>query len=83
MVESARQEMAYFDEVGFDLVKISVKASIVPLMVEAYRMLSEATDHPLHLGVTEAGPPRRGWSRPRPESPRSCWRASATPSATR
>ena len=56
MVESAQQEMAYFDEVGFDQYKISVKASNVPLMVEAYRQLSEVTDAPLHLGVTEAGP---------------------------
>ncbi len=60
MVESAQQELAYFDEVGFDQVKISVKASSVPLMVEAYRQLSEVTDHPLHLGVTEAGPPPAG-----------------------
>jgi len=60
MVESAQQEIAYFDEVGFDLIKISVKASSVPLMVEAYRQLSEVTDHPLHLGVTEAGPPPAG-----------------------
>jgi (E)-4-hydroxy-3-methylbut-2-enyl-diphosphate synthase len=60
MVESALQELAYFQEVDFDLVKISVKASSVPLMVEAYRQLSEATDHPLHLGVTEAGPPPAG-----------------------
>ncbi len=60
MVESARQELAYFDEIGFDLVKISVKASNVPLMIEAYRQLSEITDHPLHLGVTEAGPPPAG-----------------------
>ncbi|HSL74502.1 MAG TPA: flavodoxin-dependent (E)-4-hydroxy-3-methylbut-2-enyl-diphosphate synthase [Ilumatobacteraceae bacterium] len=60
MVESAQQEMAYFDEVGFDMIKISVKASSVPLMVEAYRQLSEVTDHPLHLGVTEAGPPPAG-----------------------
>jgi (E)-4-hydroxy-3-methylbut-2-enyl-diphosphate synthase len=60
MVESAMIELAYFEEVGFDLVKISVKASSVPLMVEAYRQLSEATDHPLHLGVTEAGPPPAG-----------------------
>jgi len=60
MVESAQIEMAYFDEVGFDQIKISVKASSVPLMVEAYRQLSEATDHPLHLGVTEAGPPPAG-----------------------
>src|SRR5215211_1057045 len=60
MVASAQQEIAYFDEVGFDLIKISVKASSVPLMVEAYRQLSEVTDHPLHLGVTEAGPPPAG-----------------------
>jgi (E)-4-hydroxy-3-methylbut-2-enyl-diphosphate synthase len=60
MVESAMTEIAYFDEVGFDQIKISVKASSVPLMVDAYRMLSEATDHPLHLGVTEAGPPPAG-----------------------
>ncbi len=60
MVESAQQEIAYFDEVGFTDIKISVKASSVPLMVEAYRQLSEVTDHPLHLGVTEAGPPPAG-----------------------
>ncbi|HMS12806.1 MAG: flavodoxin-dependent (E)-4-hydroxy-3-methylbut-2-enyl-diphosphate synthase [Microthrixaceae bacterium] len=60
MVESAMTELAYFDEVGFDNVKISVKASNVPLMIEAYRQLSEATDHPLHLGVTEAGPGTSG-----------------------
>ncbi len=56
MVESALTEIGYFSEVDFDLIKISVKASNVPLMVEAYRQLAEVTDHPLHLGVTEAGP---------------------------
>ena len=60
MVESALQEIAYFDEVGFTDIKISVKASSVPLMIAAYRQLSEVTDHPLHLGVTEAGPPPAG-----------------------
>jgi (E)-4-hydroxy-3-methylbut-2-enyl-diphosphate synthase len=60
MVESALQEMAYFREVDFEDMKISVKASSVPLMVEAYRQLSEVTDVPLHLGVTEAGPPPAG-----------------------
>ena len=60
MVESALQEIAYFDEVGFGDIKISVKASNVPLMVEAYRMLADTVDHPLHLGVTEAGPPPMG-----------------------
>jgi (E)-4-hydroxy-3-methylbut-2-enyl-diphosphate synthase len=60
MVESAELELAYFREVGFDDVKISVKASSVPLMIEAYRMLADTVDHPLHLGVTEAGPPPGG-----------------------
>ena len=60
MVESARRELGYFADVGFNLVKISVKASSVPLMIEAYRQLAEVTDHPLHLGVTEAGPPPAG-----------------------
>jgi (E)-4-hydroxy-3-methylbut-2-enyl-diphosphate synthase len=64
MVESARHELAFFREVGFDDVKISVKASSVPLMVEAYRMMADdpffldddGASVPLHLGVTEAGP---------------------------
>ncbi|MFN8022825.1 MAG: flavodoxin-dependent (E)-4-hydroxy-3-methylbut-2-enyl-diphosphate synthase [Acidimicrobiales bacterium] len=60
MVESALQEIAYFEDVDFHDYKISVKASSVPLMVEAYRQLSAATDAPLHLGVTEAGPPPAG-----------------------
>lgn len=60
LVESAQIELGLFAEVGFDDVKISVKASNVQLMIEAYRQLSEVTDHPLHLGVTEAGPPPGG-----------------------
>ena len=60
MVESAQRELAWLDEVGFQDVKISVKASSVPLMIEAYRLLAETVDHPLHLGVTEAGPPPQG-----------------------
>src|SRR5262245_5622246 len=60
LVASAQRELAYFAEVGFDDVKISVKSSNVALMVDAYRMLSEVVDFPLHLGVTEAGPPPAG-----------------------
>ncbi len=60
MVESAQRELAYFGEVGFDDVKISVKASNVALMIDAYRLLADTVDHPLHLGVTEAGPPPAG-----------------------
>ncbi|MFO7590265.1 MAG: flavodoxin-dependent (E)-4-hydroxy-3-methylbut-2-enyl-diphosphate synthase, partial [Acidimicrobiia bacterium] len=60
LVESAVKELAYFREVDFEDVKISVKASNVALMIDAYRLLSETVDHPLHLGVTEAGPPPAG-----------------------
>ena len=60
MVESAQRELAYFAEVGFDDVKISVKASNVALMIDAYRLLADTVDFPLHLGVTEAGPPPAG-----------------------
>ena len=56
LVESARLELAYFQEVGFDDVKISVKASSVATMIAAYRLASETFDYQLHLGVTEAGP---------------------------
>ncbi|HVN51287.1 MAG TPA: flavodoxin-dependent (E)-4-hydroxy-3-methylbut-2-enyl-diphosphate synthase, partial [Acidimicrobiales bacterium] len=60
LVESAKMEIAFFDEVDFHDVKISVKASSVALMIAAYRLASETFDHPLHLGVTEAGPPPAG-----------------------
>jgi (E)-4-hydroxy-3-methylbut-2-enyl-diphosphate synthase len=60
LVESATNEIAYFAEVDFHDIKISVKASNVALMIEAYRLASETFDHPLHLGVTEAGPPPAG-----------------------
>ncbi len=60
LVESARMELAYFEEVDFADVKISVKASSVALMIAAYRLASETFEHPLHLGVTEAGPPPAG-----------------------
>src|ERR1700722_16591903 len=60
LVESARMEIGYFEEVDFHDVKISVKASSVPVMIEAYRLASETFAHPLHLGVTEAGPPPAG-----------------------
>ncbi len=56
LVESARLELAYFDEVDFHDVKISVKASSVATMIGAYRLAAETFDYPLHLGVTEAGP---------------------------
>lgn len=60
LVESAKVEVRYLEEVDFEDIKISVKHSHVPSMIESYRLLSEAVDYPLHLGVTEAGPPPSG-----------------------
>ncbi len=60
LVASAVRELDYFREVDFEDVKISVKASNVPVMIDAYRLLADTVDHPLHLGVTEAGPPPAG-----------------------
>src|SRR4051812_32067642 len=99
MVESAQLEMAYFEEGDFDLIKISVKASSVPLMVGAYRRLADVTDPPPHPGAPQRGqahppppaqrapawapPPGPGGERPPPVSPRCCWKGSATPPGTR
>ena len=60
LVESALGEIRLLEDAGFDDIKISVKHSSVPAMVESYRLLADRTDHPLHLGVTEAGPPPAG-----------------------
>tara|TARA_B000000475_G_scaffold50739_1_gene39403 strand:+ start:5890 stop:7110 length:1221 start_codon:yes stop_codon:yes gene_type:complete len=56
LVESALLEARYLEDVGFHNIKISVKHSNVPLMIESYRLLAEKVEYPLHLGVTEAGP---------------------------
>jgi (E)-4-hydroxy-3-methylbut-2-enyl-diphosphate synthase len=60
MVESALHHAALLEEHDFREYKISVKASDVFLTVAAYQALAEATDAPLHLGVTEAGALRAG-----------------------
>jgi (E)-4-hydroxy-3-methylbut-2-enyl-diphosphate synthase len=56
LVQSAQKEIRYLEEVDFFDIKISVKHSNVPSMVESYRLLAERVAYPLHLGVTEAGP---------------------------
>ena len=55
MVASAVRHIRRIEDMGFDQIKVSVKSSHVPTMIEAYRGLSRAVDYPLHLGVTEAG----------------------------
>lgn len=55
MVESALRHAALLQDLDFHDIKISIKASDVPRTLEAYRLLSQQTDLPLHVGVTEAG----------------------------
>ena len=60
LVESALSEARLFEQVGFPDVAISVKHHDVVTTIEAYRLLSQRCDYPLHLGVTEAGPTLQG-----------------------
>lgn len=60
MVESALGHIRLLEEEGYDKIKVSLKASHVPLMLKAYRQMSETVDYPLHVGVTEAGTVRSG-----------------------
>ncbi|NMA68157.1 MAG: flavodoxin-dependent (E)-4-hydroxy-3-methylbut-2-enyl-diphosphate synthase, partial [Desulfitobacterium sp.] len=55
MVESAIGHIRLLEEEGYDRIKVSLKASHVPLMLDAYRKISSTVDYPLHVGVTEAG----------------------------
>jgi (E)-4-hydroxy-3-methylbut-2-enyl-diphosphate synthase len=60
MVESARRHVRILEDEGFEDIVLSLKASHVPLMIDAYRLAAQQFDYPLHLGVTEAGTPRAG-----------------------
>jgi (E)-4-hydroxy-3-methylbut-2-enyl-diphosphate synthase len=60
LVESALNEARLLEEVDFYDIKISVKHSDPWVMIQTYRLLAESCDYPLHLGVTEAGPPKTG-----------------------
>jgi len=55
MVESALGHVRILEELGYDQIKISLKASDVMKTVEAYRLLAAEVDYPLHIGITEAG----------------------------
>jgi (E)-4-hydroxy-3-methylbut-2-enyl-diphosphate synthase len=60
LVEEALEQVRLLESMGFYDFKISVKSSSVPTMIRAYRMLADRVPYPLHLGVTEAGPPASG-----------------------
>ncbi|ABC77480.1 flavodoxin-dependent (E)-4-hydroxy-3-methylbut-2-enyl-diphosphate synthase [Syntrophus aciditrophicus] len=55
LTESALNNLAFVEDMGFDRIKLSLKSSHVPTMIDAYRLVADKTDYPLHLGVTEAG----------------------------
>ncbi len=55
LVESALRNVRLLEDLGFTAIKVSLKSSDVPTMIEAYREISRLTDYPLHVGVTEAG----------------------------
>ncbi len=60
LFESAMRHVQICEKNNFDDIVISVKSTDVRLMIEAYRLIAERTDYPLHLGVTEAGTTRVG-----------------------
>lgn len=60
LVESAMYHVSLLEKHDFHDIVISIKSSNVPVMMQAYRLLSEQCDYPLHIGVTEAGTYRMG-----------------------
>ncbi len=60
LVESAFGHIALLEQYDFHDICVSLKSSSVPVTMAAYRLMSEQSDYPLHLGVTETGPVRMG-----------------------
>lgn len=60
LVKSAMRNIKILEDMDFDLIKVSLKASDVYTMVQAYRRFSEISDYPVHIGVTEAGTLKSG-----------------------
>ncbi len=60
LVESAGKHIEILEELGFTEIKVSLKASDVLRTIEAYRLFSAQYNYPLHIGISEAGPPSKG-----------------------
>ncbi|AQS59349.1 flavodoxin-dependent (E)-4-hydroxy-3-methylbut-2-enyl-diphosphate synthase [Desulforamulus ferrireducens] len=60
LVESALNHIHILEELNYPEIKVSLKASNIPLMLEAYRKLTDVVDYPMHVGVTEAGTVKGG-----------------------
>jgi (E)-4-hydroxy-3-methylbut-2-enyl-diphosphate synthase len=60
MVEAALEQVRLLESLDFDRIKVSLKAFDVPTTIEAYQSIATKIPYPLHIGITEAGPPRTG-----------------------
>lgn len=60
MVKSAKKHIKILEDLNFDLIKVSLKSSDVLTTIEAYKLIAEEIEYPLHLGVTEAGTLKSG-----------------------
>ncbi len=60
MVEAALEQVRLLESLDFDLIKVSLKAFDVPTTIDAYRTIARKMPYPLHVGITEAGPPGTG-----------------------
>ena len=60
MVEAAIREIYLLEEVDFNLIKVSLKASDILTTVEAHKLIADKIPYPFHIGITEAGPPKTG-----------------------
>jgi (E)-4-hydroxy-3-methylbut-2-enyl-diphosphate synthase len=60
MVAAAMEQVKLLESLDFDLIKVSLKAFDVPTTIEAYQKIAPKIPYPLHIGITEAGPPRTG-----------------------
>jgi len=60
MVLSAKKHIEILESLDFDLIKVSLKSSNVPTMIQAYELLAKEVEYPLHIGVTEAGTMKGG-----------------------
>ncbi|NQT30987.1 MAG: flavodoxin-dependent (E)-4-hydroxy-3-methylbut-2-enyl-diphosphate synthase, partial [Deltaproteobacteria bacterium] len=60
MVAAALEQVKLLESLDFNLIKVSLKAFDVPTTIEAYQNIAQKIPYPLHIGITEAGPPRTG-----------------------
>ncbi|MCF6174405.1 MAG: flavodoxin-dependent (E)-4-hydroxy-3-methylbut-2-enyl-diphosphate synthase [Victivallaceae bacterium] len=60
LVESVLEQCNILENYGFNAIKVSLKASDVPVTLQAYRKFAQLSDYPLHIGITEAGTLKRG-----------------------